>query len=320
MMWDAVANLTNSVGMTSCIFLASNDYNPINSYRTVSSAPFLNFDLPGARLRLNKVNVGDKVGVGIYNCLKRISFVLIYEVMGTCVTQDPEERRDDRPTLIHGVNCELLKVYRLNENGEGDCLTVRKDDDTDVAHTLQTFVGYVLGTVMDITNAYPWRGHFIPTKVTEWNAEVIEQRIKTEYEGIEDSDYDVFEETCRDMYNSIRRNKIDSAPKRDRRFPVKGKRMETQDERPKNPDLPVVEVITLNESNRILVKLFNPNDNTEKLFSFDKLSMIDAVVTETFLANADLEGASLIDNNNILLLNKDVFGEEAVLRYFSVNF
>lgn len=320
MMWDAVANLVNSVGMTSCIFLASNDYNPIPSNRTVSSAPFLNFDLPGARLRLNKISVGDKVGIGIYNSLKRTSFVLLYEVMGTCVTQDPDERKEERPTLIHGINCELLKVYRLNENGEGDCLTIRKDDDTDVAHTLQTFVGYLLGTVMDITNAYPWKGHFVPTKVGAWDRDVIEARLKTEYSKVESSSYDSFEEACRDMYNGIRREKIDGAPRRDRRFPIKNKRPEIQVDRPKNPEVPVVEAVTLNDSDQVLIKLLNPNNGSESLFRFDKISMVDSIVTETFLSNADIEGTNLIDNSDILLLNSEVFGEEAIVRYFSVNF
>lgn len=320
MMWDAIVNLTHIAGITSCIFLADSDYNPIESSRTVSSSQFLNFELPGARLRLNKVRVGDKVGIGIYSSIRRTSYVLMYDVVGTCVAQDPEHKNEERPSLIHGVNVELIKAYRFNVNGEGDCLTLRKDDDTDVAHTLQTFVSYLVGTVMDITNAYPWKAHFVPVQVSAWDRQEIEGRVKAQYASVEKTSYDEFEAACNNMYNDLREDKIRSTPKKDRRFVGKGKKPEAPVEKPKSPAVPMVEVITLNDTAEVLVKLHNPNDESTKFFRFDKISMVDSIITESFLANSDLEGENLVENTNVLSLDNSVFGEEALVRYFSVNF
>lgn len=322
LMWDAHTNLMSIAGTASCIFLANSDFSPVGLERTVSSSQFLNYNLPGARLRLNKVLIGDKVGIGIYNRVKRTSFILIYEVKSNCVVQDTKDNRDERPTLIHGINCELLQVYRFNERGEGDLVSLQGIDE-DHDHTLQAFVSYLLNTVMDITNSYPWKAHFLPVNVKAWNRDELETRLGSEFTDVELTDYDTFEHACRSVYNEARASKIAALKRTDRRINTRGNKKQTEAapvEKPKNPSVPVVEITTLNDSGIILARLVDENTGSVELFKFEKNSMADVCVTESFLTNADIEGANLVENTNVLELTTTVFNEPAVTRYFTANF
>jgi len=321
MMWDAHTNLMNIAGWTSCIFLADKDFNPVPRERTVSSSQFLNYEHAGARLRLNRVDIGDKIGIGIYNSVRRTSYILIYEVKSNTVAQDTNGAKGDRPMLIHGVNCELLQVYRFNEKGDGDRIDIGDISSLeDVSHTLQSFVGYLVNTVMDILNSYPWKAHFIPVNVNAWDRDAIEARISSEYTDVELGDYDAFEAACRSVYNEARAIKIASLRNKERAHGNKNKNTETTTERPKAPLVPTVEVITLNDTGMILAKLRDENNDNVYLFRFPKDSIADACVTETFLTNADLEGTLITENANVLNVTESVFGESATVRYFTANF
>lgn len=329
-MWDALTNLTSIAGTTSCIFLANSDYSPLEKGRIMTSSQFLNYSMPGARLQLNRVEVGDKIGIGIYNCVSHTSYVLIYEVSSKCVTQDTprsdgkdSSKRDERPTLIHGVNCDLQLAYSVDVTGDGDVVDNREEpEDSEI---LNAFVSYIVNTVMDITSAYPWKAHFLPISVSSWDREVIELRLKQEYEKVLPGTYEDFEDSCRDVYNEIRYNKIaanntNRQPKRQGRGQNKGKNEEAKTSAVKAPSVPTVEVVTLKESGTFLAKLTNEETGTVQLFRFSSESVGSKEITEKFLTNKDLEAVDASENTDVLTLSKDVFDEEATVRFFSANF
>jgi hypothetical protein len=173
---------------------------------------------------------------------------------------------------------------------------------------------------MDITNSYPWKAHFLPMNVVSWDRDKLETALSTEFSEVDLTDYDTFEQACRSVYNEARTSKIVASRNNDRRHNTRNRKPEPTTEKPKGPTVPVLNVTTLMDSGIVLAKILDYNTDTIQLFKFEKNSMADVCVTESYLTNADLEGTNIVENSNILKLSDSVFGEEAVTRFFTANF
>lgn len=307
-MWDTLFNLVSREALTGCVFLAKADYTPVGQDRVVVASQFLNFSMAVTRVHLNRVETGDKIGIGIYDVQSHLSYVLLYDVTGNCMVSSPDSTSNEegRPIMIPAINCRLEQLYRVGANGEADVVDVEEREDNSVATA--PFIQHIVDAVSHVPSAFPWKPHFLPQSVKAFDREALETDILARLETADEASYDVFEEACRGLYEAARARK----PSRTRRD---GQR------RPKNqgPKIPIIQVASLS-SGSVLVQFPDNNGTAGKTYRFDKDSVGRAAVTERFLLNQDLDGKDLSEVSNILVLSEDKFGPNGIVRYLTVNY
>lgn len=316
-MWDTLFNQTIQTGMMSCVFLADTDFSPIPQKQVVRDSSFLNYAMAHTRLALNRIYVGNKVGIGIYDVASKTVYTLLYEIMSECMVQvgNCADELGQSP-LSHAINLELLQICRLNTDGEGDRIDVREDLET--TEVQEAFVGCLVNSAMDIMNAWSWKPHFLPEKVSSWDRLTIESLVEVEAENTDVSDYDDFEEACRNVYNMGRKLRINR--ERDTPAPANGKKGSGNNNNTPRPLTPVIKVTTIAGNEMLVVKLFDRNSQAEQTFKFSKDSLGKSAFAERFLLNKDLEVADISDVSGVMVLSSDRFGTNSFVRYLTVNF
>lgn len=305
-MWDVLFNLTDRCGFNSCVFVADKEFNPLPRNRVLSSSHFMNYAYPNVRLHLNKIEVGDKIGIGIFNATKRTTYVLIYDTVGTCLARDPDVAKNKDYKVIHAMNCQLEKIYRFDKNGNGDLITLIENDDGDPKH----FVERIFNAAMDIENAYSWKPHFLPESVLGWDREGLESNLTTLMESTLPSSYEDFEDACRDAYNNgraLRHAALDES--KDSADRKSTKKVLT----------PLVQVATLGNGT-VIASLLDRNTNEMQSFRFPLETVGKSSATEKFLLNQDIESWMLGESTDILVLSENLFGKDSIVRFLNVNF
>lgn len=325
-MWDTLFNTANRESISACVLAARHDYQPLGQERIVTAQPFLNFSMPVSRVHLNRVDVGDTVGVGIYDIAKQVTYVLLYRIESTCVVPMPSVRgkplmsKEGRPAVTPGVNCTLDHIIRVHSDGEANMLdmsSVVYDEEK-----AKPFVEHIANAVYDIPVAFPFKPHFTPADTAGFERSKIENRIGRAIPTAKECRYEDFEAQCRQVYQNARETNTEnhrSQNQGDRRAPASREKPLPRRNDVQKVSPPWIEVATLGD---YFVVLFDGRSRAEyPVMKFHKNTIGKEAITETFLSNNDLHGVDLGECPKIMLLRKnEAFGDDGFVRYLQMNF
>lgn len=302
-LWDVLFNYRSYQGLTACIMTAKANYKPISQERVAFVSRFLNPEMSTSRIHLNQLVKGDRIGVAINNLITNDTYVLLY-VVDDFTAVRYERPGKDHSTLLPAVNVSLHHVIKINQEGQGS-LTDMNDHVVYESEKAQPFVEWLFHAVCDITNAYPWKPHFLPLPLIQKDKEALEANLLKDLESAETLSYDSF--------LSLSKNYYYKAKELNKRKQSKDQKNTEQDQ-----NLPIVQVIS--RSDHLVVKFDYLYDPEAKSYFITKEDLGRYLETEIYLTNKDLENILVQESDKLIVLSSDKFGENTYLRYFSVNF
>lgn len=313
--WDTLFNSAPNQGMTGCILLANNDYQPIGQNRVVITSKFLNFSMRVSRVALNQVETGDRIGIAINDIAKGLIYILLYVIEDVCTIPSPEKDDEDRPSLLSAVNVKMEHALRVNYDGSNTLVNMEEGTvyDQDKA---QVFVQWLINVVGDVPSSYPFKPHFLPVNLPAVKRTELEARLQEDVARATPISYQDIEALSREAYQRAKPLKTNN-PQKGNQQNGNTRRRPAARPRPGN-ELPIVEVVTTSEY--VYLKLDDKSNPDNQIYRLDRHDVLDQSVTETFLNNKDLANVLISESNRVFELSDAVFGEGSYLRYFTLNF
>lgn len=308
--WDTVFHLTRRDNLNAVIFSAGKDHRPLYASKIHSSSEFLNRDRPITRSHENLVEKGDKIGIAIYNQETQSTYVLLYTVMGHCMTQHLGMEEGTKRSKTSAINLKLDHAYNIGDDNTG----VRSDVEDDVLPTAnaEAFVEHLAESVHTVRAAYPWKPHFIPQLNWTFDRSRIEELLSPAVASAKTSTFEAFEEQCRAAYNAIRQRRAEDVEER-RRLPK-----EEQGNTPRQTyKLPEVEIITLGDTGTVFARIVG---RPKTACIFELPSDYRTKLVERHLYNTDLEGRILTEVSGIFITEAIVPGRQDILRYMTISY
>lgn len=299
-LWDVLFNYRSYQGLTACIMTAKADYTPIPQDRVAFVSKFLNPEMSTSRIHLNQLVKGDRIGIAISNLITNDTYVLLY-VVDEFTAVKYEKPGKESSALLPSVNVSLHHVIKINHEGHGS-LTDLGDHVTYDQNQAQPFVEWLFHAVCDITNAYPWKPHFLPLPLVQKNPQLLESSLLADIEQAQSLSYDDFLTMSKTYYY-----KAKELNKQKRR-----------DDKDKDASLPIVQVLSY--QNYFIVKYDYQYDPQATPYRLEREDLGRYLLTEAYLINSDIGHFLIRESDKILQLSPDKFGENAYLRLFSVNF
>ena len=315
-MWDALFNDSqqSATPLTSCVFLAQNNYSPIPQDRVMYTSNFLNFNMPITRSHLNHVTTGDRIGIAIYDKAQDKVYVLLYIVEDFGVAKNTSL---DNQLIVTVPAANIKLEHALLLDHEGNLIIHAMEEDNQFDETVaKPFVEWLIDTVDEIGEGFPWKPHFLPFIPREYRRTEIEEWITQQEDHALTVSYDEFEQVCKKAYRRLRE------PRRNGPRLRPGAR--ERDEQPRQEKKtalkpPVIEVATLTDHYLIRFKLGNAGDDTT--YRVECADLGKRIHVETFLSNKDLEHVMIDESSRVMPLSPGKFGtDKAYLRYFSLSF
>lgn len=301
-LWDVLFNYRSYQGLAACIMTTKADYSPIPQERVAFVSKFLNPEMSTSRIHLNQLIKGDRIGIAINNLITGDTYVLLY-VVDEFTAVRHERQGKDSFTLLPAVNVSLHHVIKINHEGQGS-LTDMNDQVVYDHDTAQPFVEWLFHAVCDITNAYPWKPHFLPLPLVQKNPELLESSLLNDIEIAKPLSYDDFLNISKTYYYKAKE------------LSKQKKHQDRSDD--KENLLPIVQVLSYDQY--FIVKYDYKYDESATPYRLDKIDLGRYLFTETYLTNKDIGHLLVRESDKILNLSSDKFGPEAYLRLFSVNF
>lgn len=294
-MWDVLFNKLSHEGLTACIMLADKDYLPTSMDRVITPSQFLNYSFPVSRIHLNQIEEGDKIGIGIFDVRSKLTYVLFYSIMNKCgVSKNVETKNYSGPVSLTGVNCQLENILKLNQDGKGSNINI--GDHVFDRVKGKEFTNWIFSSVNDITEAYPWKPHLLPSYWEIGERADVMATIEEMKKVATPVRYEEFEAMCRKLY------RLTSAEETSRVAELK--KTETKAERINRlksmPRLPVVWILSLDDI--IIAAVPEKIDGNSIVVSFQKSSMGHSAVVERYLSGKDLLDPDQEKDLSLLLL------------------
>jgi hypothetical protein len=298
-MWDSLFNQTARHHLSACIFSASPDYSPLPQSRVSFRSTFLDYTKGQSRIHLNQIREGDRIGISIDNATTQVTYVLLYVVEDLCHVAHKPPEGDSVSVMIPAFNVVLEQVMDIRST---ETLTVSMDRDKPFnQEAAQPFIQRLYDATYDITEAYPWKPHFLPVALGRIDKETILQRLRTEYANATEIGYAEFEALCRKCYNlaaSQLRGQDGSRPKDQAR------------------NLPMVEVFT--SEDRVYAKFEMELSPVAGTVSFPRSDLDRVSIVEKHLANKDINFSFILDDLSVFCFKEN--DADWHLRYFRLNF
>jgi hypothetical protein len=311
--WDVLFNEVQLRGNAACIFFTRHDYSPIPQDRIIYASNFLNFSMPITRSHLNHVITGDRFGISINDVTTGNVYVLLYlvEEFGTTIKIG---HPDEPGLLIPGMNVKLEHALLLNHEGELIISSMEEGAEFN-EEKAKPFVEWLIDTVDDIGEGFPWKPHFLPFIPRSYKRSLLEDRLLSQKEVAVDVSFDEFEEVCRSAYRRVRDSRRNSAPRlrpgaRNDQRPHQDNKVDAKP--------PVVEIFTYNGDYYAHFALGCPTNDT--MYRIPQDSLGKKVSVETFFSNKDLENILIEESSKVLVLSPDRFGDQSYYRLFSLSF
>lgn len=312
-MWDTLHNSTNRQSMNACVFAAASDYTPLSQDRVAVISHHLNYAMLISRIQLNQLSVGDKVGISINDISKGLVYILLYTIDTMVNVTSTSTNDNDRSHLIPGVNLTMNHALRIDDESNVTVVDMQEDQEFDNAKTTP-FVQWLVDTVYNIVDAYPWKPHFLPYVVNSLDREVIEARLIKDKAEAKEISYSEFQELCRSIYRKSKGRVVTVGNNIRKRPGAK----DSNAPRKTQTKLPVVEVATIGET--YYAKFDGIDDRTGTTYAISVDGLEKHKVVETFFTNNDLIGINVIESSKVMPLSPGEFGENSYLRYFTLNF
>ena len=305
-MWDVIFNTAKSLGLNACIFLADKDYRPITTHRVVVAAQYLNYSLPITRLHLNKIRVGDMIGIGMVDISSNTQYILLYRIDEECFVS---KSLTSGSITMSAINCQLHHAVTIDTLAAASCVNV--DDFVYDSETMGPFVEHISNVLDDMPSAFPWKPHFLPVVPDKFDVSSIIEHLKTV--DVVEAAYVDFENTCRAAYQAAKMQHMmrpkDPEAAGDRRK----SRNKTKAPAHVMYKLPIVHVY---KDATYLIALIDIdfNDNY-KGFKIPLSDIPNEGISETYLVGADLVDIDITNIPSVVALDSETW-----FRYLSVNF
>lgn len=330
-LWDVWFNNIPKRPFNAVVMTASQSYGALEQDMIISSSPYLDYTKHTSRVHLNKISENDIVSIGIYDSGSYLTYVMIYQIVSMCNVINP---KDNNNVSLPAVNLNLLRAHQIDSVGNAKTVELNDDKYSDNETGL---VEWVFNSVNNITEAYPWKPHFLPFTPNSFVGGDIEDRFKRlsfvldnqgldarildaerrsiGHMSIQDGTYDDFVDLCRAAYTEAKTHY-------DNEKQVKLPRDRTKDRDKTRKPKPVV--------NLPLAHIYKYGDTitgsimVQGLYyavRFPTESIGSRFGVETYLSNQDLVMSTIMDNNSVLLLSPNlVENHDVVFRYLTVNF
>jgi hypothetical protein len=314
-MWDVLFNMTSRNGLSACIYTATDKFEPIPRSRVSYCSNFLDYSMSSSRIQLSQIESGDRIGIALNDVINGVTYILLSVIDGLTNVLNKDGTGEDRHALIPAVNITVEQILRIDDTG-----TMTVDMDPDNIHDHQNaapFVQRLYDSVYDITEAYPWKPHFV-TIIPQGGINVAEvnARIQDQFQNPTVVSYQQFEDLCRQAYQlayNFGRGSVAGGGIRKR--PAA-----------RNQQLPKIEVVTTNTKVYIAFEdNFNPltaagfDPMKTSVIELDKIDDLSKIrIIEPHLCNADVNPAFILEDSTIFHVKYN--DEKAVLRYFELNF
>lgn len=200
-LWDVIFDQAAKIDVNACVFIADSNFRSLDLRRVITKTNYRDRNHSTFRSHLNRVEAGDYVGIGIFDARSVITYVLIYQVDGSCYIRNKSELdSDNRPVSLPGFNCSLASAYRLDEMGAGTSISYMDDDD--LVEASKPFVAHLADCAMETSEAFPWKPHFVPTTLGTISFEEIVEGFNT-VNGTELNRWEDVDRLCRNIYEDL---------------------------------------------------------------------------------------------------------------------
>jgi hypothetical protein len=307
-LWDMFFNSSQYRSSTATIMVAQHNFEPVPRERVTSWPSYLRFTHSSIRTHLNKLVKGDWVGIAIGDTTAGFTYVLLYEVEDSLRIRMNAGAGELSSIVVPSVNATMHYALRLDhaDSGSADILCMgEREYDHEMAGS---FVARLTQSVMDLSTAYAWKPHFLPVQPASFKRKVIEEKLAPMIANATQINYAAFEDLCRAAYEEQGKNQ----PRHPAQPPQPaGPRKKKAPTPP--PVLPIIDVVSVGDTFYAIVP------GVERMVSFKKDDMGSDYLAERHLTNRDLNKSMITENSLVMVLSPS-FGEDAYLRYFSVNF
>jgi hypothetical protein len=275
--------------------------------------PFLNYDKPTARIHLNRIKVGDVIGIGLYQMQTQKAYVLIYDITGQCIINTADPKSQAEKIDLPGVNCQMKFAITIERDGSAT-VQARTTEDYYDQDKIGPFVQRLVSSVHDITEGYPWKPHFLPMTPSSYDKDGLENFITEVHGSLELGRYEDFEEACRQAYKHAKINFENEPPVVKPVEKVKGKNRT-------NPSRELLPVATVYDLGDHYVGSIYIHGEESKTVAFRKTTIGSSEPVEYYLTGKDLEGKDILEIPSIMALSPGIVDyDRAHVRFLTVNF
>jgi hypothetical protein len=311
--WDVWFNNIPTRPFNAVVMTASENYSPLTTSRVITASPFLDYTKKVSRVHLNRIENNEIIGIGIYDSTNEYTYVLIYQIDGKC---EVDVTNEGKVTSVPCVNLNLLRAHRIDDQGSANTVDIGDDQYSD---NESPFVEHIFNSVNEVTEAYPWKPHFLPFTPKSFNTQAIEDQLNSIYSEINNDEnpfaiegrYEDFEEFCRLAYKEAKvaydnQKDVPTEQSKDKRKNYRKPRREAK--------LPIALVYKIDEYYVGSVAI----GDIVRSVKFHENTLGNRKIVETYLTNSDVNMNTIMDNSQVLSLI--LSRTEAVFRYLTINF
>ena len=309
-LWDVLFNASVKKSLTACLFTAQADFTPIPRHRVPFTSSYLNYTMYVSRLHLNQIILGDRLGIAIRDMRTRMQYVLLYVVDSFCWTNASVPTSEERGGMIPSINIRMEHAVRIDTQGRTTLVDMEEGVEYD-AERANPFVSRLVNGVNQIVDAYPWKPHYVVRTMPSVKRKDLETRFAERSAEATPISYEEFDKISRKAYQE--------AKVRHKNNPNRGKpRGARSPQNRREIELPTVEIFQ--QEGRFYATFDDASDPTGTMYQVDFSDAGSALKAETFLTGDDLLNVPNLKENNTVMLLSPQFGENATLRYFTLNF